>query len=229
MAIITEVRFAHEDGALASTLGALPEASVHIVDETSTTPSRNVYFFRIKNAAAEDVREALDDDRTVREVEPVRAVDDRSVWGIEFTADAKLLASQVTEHGGVVLDARSSRPEWIARGWRERWFFPDAVGIQDVWQYAREEGFEFEVLDHSRRLQSDITTVDPDPLTDQQRSALVAASERGYFTEPRETSLDELAEVLDISPSAVNGRIKRGLKALIGTGLAVEKPERERP
>lgn len=229
MAIITEVRFAHEDGALADTFAALPEVTVHTIDETSTTPERNVYFFRFEDAAAERTRRVLEDDRTVRDVEPIRAADDRNMWGIEFTPETKLLAPEVTENGGFVLDARSSRPEWAGRGWRERWFFAEADGIQEVWQHARDEGFEFEVIDLSQRLQSDITDVDPDPLTEHQRTALVAAYERGYFTEPRETSLEELAGVLDISPSAVNGRIKRGLKALIGAGLVVTEPGRERP
>lgn len=227
MALITEVRFAHEDGALAETLAELPDATVHIVDETSTAPTRNVYFFRFENVTAESLRRVLAGDRTVRDADPVEAVDDRNLWAIELTSETKLLGPAVTEHGGFVLDARSSRGREGIRGWRERWFFPDADGIQSVWQHARNEGFEFEVLDLSQRLQSDITSVDSDPLTEQQRTALVSAYERGYFAEPRETSLEELADVLDISPSAVNGRVKRGLKALIGTGLIVTEPRED--
>ncbi|GAB7089823.1 hypothetical protein JCM18237_00940 [Halorubrum luteum] len=228
MAIITEVRFAHEHGALADTLETLPELTVHVVNETSTAPNRDADVFRFEGVDPDDTRSALADDHTVRSVEPVRAVDDRALFRIEFTAETELLATEVTANGGFVLDARSARPQSPNRGWRERWFFPDDGGIQAVWQHARNAGFEFEVLDLSQRLQSDITNVDRDPLTDEQRTTLVTAYERGYFEEPRETSLERLAETLEVSPSAVNGRIKRGLRALIGTGLIVDEPGRER-
>lgn len=228
MAIIIEVRFAHEHGALADTLEALPELTVHVVNETSTAPSRNVDVFRFEGVDPDGVRSVLADDHTIRSAEVVRAVDDRSLFRIEFSPETELLATEVTANGGFVLDARSSRPGSTRRGWRERWFFPDDGGIQAIWQHARNAGFEFEVIDLSQRLQSDITSVDRDPLTEEQRTALVTAYQRGYFKEPRETSLDHLAETLDVSPSAVNGRIKRGLRALIGTGLIVEEPGRDR-
>lgn len=228
MAIITEVWFAHEDGALADTLEALPELTVYVVRETSTTPEQNVYFFRFDNARLEAVRSVLEDDHTVRTAAPVRAVGEQNLWGIEFAPETKLLAPKVTKKGGFVVDACSSGPRQTRRGWRERWFFPDADGIQDIWQYAREESFEFDVLDLSQQLHSDIADVDRVPLTDQQRTALLSAYEQGYFTEPRETSLEELAESLDLSPSAVNGRLTRGLKALVGTTLVVEDPGSDR-
>lgn len=228
MAIITEVRFVHEHGALADALEALPELTVHVVNETSTAPGQNADVFRFEGADPDGVRAALADDHTVRSAEEVRAVEDRCLFRIEFAEETELLATEVTANGGFVLDARSSRPQSTGRGWRERWFFPDDEGIQAVWQHARDAGFEFEVVDLSQRLQSDITSVDRDPLTPEQHTTLVTAYERGYFEEPRETSLERLAETLDVSPSAVNGRIKRGLKALIGTGLIVEEPGRDR-
>ena len=224
MAIITEVRFAHEDGALADTLSSRPELVVSTVRETSTAPGQGVYFFRFDNIEPDEIASTLEPDHTVRTARPVSAVDDRHLWGIEFTPETKLLAPEVTKEGGFVLGARSSLTRQVPRGWRERWFFPDQEGVLDVWQHARAEEFEFEVLDLSQQLRSDASHVDSDPVTDQQRTALLTAYERGYFREPREASLEDLAESLGISPSAVNGRLKRGLKSLIGETLVVETP-----
>lgn len=222
MAIVTEVRFAHEVGALADTLTALPDLTVSIVRETSTTPGRSVYFFRFDNAEPDEIRPALEDDCTVRDGTPVSAVDNQHLWGIEFTPETKLLGPEVTREGGIVLDARSSVGDDAASAWHERWFFPDHEGLHNVWQHARAERFEFEVLDLSRQLRSAVGRVDADPLTDQQRTALTTAYERGYFRQPQETSLDELAALLGLSPSAVSGRLKRGLKSLIESLLVVE-------
>ncbi|AFZ71927.1 helix-turn-helix domain-containing protein [Natronobacterium gregoryi] len=222
MALITEVRFAHEDGALVDTLTTSPDLTVGVVGERSTTPEQHVYFFRFDDEP-DELRPLLEDDRSVRNFEQVSAVDDRYLWRIEFGPETKLLAPDVTEVGGFVLDARSSPIPHPPRGWRERWAFPDESGLYDVWQRARTDGFEFEMLDLSRQRRSG-TDVDPASLTDQQRTALVTAYERGYFREPRETSLEELAAELDISPSAVNGRLRRGLKVLIETALVVDSP-----
>ena len=44
-------------------------------------------------------------------------------------------------------------------------------------------------------------------LTDAQREAFLVALERGYYEQPRGTSLDEIGETLDISKSAVSKRL----------------------
>jgi predicted DNA binding protein len=52
-------------------------------------------------------------------------------------------------------------------------------------------------------------------LTPPQEELVVAAYENGYFAQPREASLRELAESLDISPSAASGRLRRAIESLV--------------
>lgn len=52
-------------------------------------------------------------------------------------------------------------------------------------------------------------------LTDAQREALTLAHERGYYESPRKTTLDELADELDISRQALGSRLRRGLDQLL--------------
>jgi predicted DNA binding protein len=59
----------------------------------------------------------------------------------------------------------------------------------------------------------------PADLTDAQREALLAALEHGYYDQPRRISLEELGELLEISPQAVGGRLRRGTANLIQTNL----------
>jgi hypothetical protein len=232
MALITDVRFAHENGALTGTLEALPDVVVGTVREASTAPGRNVYVFRFDGVDRDEVRSALEADHTVRRSTPVSAAGDRQLWGLEFAPETKLLGPSVTAEGGIVVDAQSVPERRVQRGWCERWFFPDHRGIHTVWTNARSEGFAFEVLD-VHRLRSD-AMADAGPLTSRQRTAIVTAYERGYFDEPRETSLEELADALECSPSAVHGRLKRGLRALVesllvggtdGRGPSNDEPE----
>jgi predicted DNA binding protein len=56
-------------------------------------------------------------------------------------------------------------------------------------------------------------------LTDTQREALVLAYERGYFDSPRQASLEEIAEELDITQQSLSSRLRRGHRRLIGATL----------
>jgi len=226
MAIVTEVRFAHDDCALADTLEALSDLEATVVSETSTDPG-GTYHFRLEGIEPGDIETALAADHTVREDTRARESSDSRLWKVRFTSETKLLAPRVTSESGFVLDAQST-PAGASldrRGWQERWLLPDREALHAIWQHARQEGFEFDVLELHQRVRTDADYPGPDALTDQQHEALVAAYEEGYFAEPRETSLAELADELDISASAVRGRVNRGLKSLVGAGLVLSRPE----
>ena len=222
MSLVTEVRFAHTDGALADTLSALPGLDAVVVPETSTDPRGSVYFFRFDHESTTELRTVLAEDHTVETVTQLSGFVDEQVLGIEFTEATELLAPEVTTQGGFVLAARSASATGGLRGWRERWLLPDREAIRAVWQRARDEGFTFTLLEFHRSGRADGTDKGVDVLTGEQRQTLAAAFEQGYFAEPRETSLQELGEALDLSASAVGGRLKRGMKSLIGETLVVE-------
>ena len=228
MAIVTEVRFSHEDGALADTLEALPGADVTVIREASTDPGGSVYLLRIDGDVGgyDEVGSVLEADHTVREAEPMVGFEDQHLWGVEFSEAAKLLGPEVTSARGFVLDARSAGPGPGngRRGWRERWLVPDREALHGIWEHAREEGFEFEIIEFRDQDRTDPAYPGGNAPTEEQREALLAAYEHGYFAEPRETSLEELAEVLGISPTAVGGRLRRGMRSLVGMTLVVERP-----
>lgn len=223
-ATVTEVRFAHEDGALAGTLADLEDAEVRVLPETSTAPGEEMHVFSFEDAETAALERALEADHTVAAVRPMSELADRNLLGIAFTPETKLLSPRVTREGGFVLDARSARCGGGPPGWHERWLLPDREAIHDVWAYAREEGFEFEVLDLCQRGSVDGTHHGRDALTDEQREALLAAYEHGYYADPREASLAAVADSLDHSPSAVSGRLKRGMKSLVEATLVVDRP-----
>lgn len=222
MAIVTEVRFAHEDGALADTLNEHPDIDAVVIREAGTDPGHDIELLRVEGADPDAIEAILADDHTVEAVRPMPGFEDRRLVGVEFAEDAHLLAPEVTSRDGFVLEARSASPGGGLRGWYERWLLPDGDALHDIWQQARDEGYDFEVLELRQPGRGDPGEPGPDALTAQQREALVAAFEQGYFKEPRETSLEELAESLDLSPTAVAGRLRRGMKKLIGITLLVD-------
>ena len=227
MAIVTEVRFAHEDGALADTLAACPEVDVTVIREASTDPGGSVYLLRFDGDVGgyDEMGAVLERDHTVEIAEPMSGFEDQHLWAVEFSPAARLLGPKVTREEGFVLDARSSSPGDGRRGWHERWLVPSREALQEIWQHARAEGFEFDIIEFRRQGRTDPKYPGGDAPTEEQREALLAAYEHGYFAEPRETSLEELADILDISPTAVGGRLRRGMRSLVGMTLVVEQPE----
>lgn len=226
MSVLTEVRFTHDNGALVYTLNELPETDVRVIRETSTEPEQKTYFLRFDSDRVEAVRSVLSEDHTVRSIEWVPESDDQKLWGVEFARDTELLNPLVTSKGGFVLHARSTTTASGSRGWHESWLLPDQEAIHTIWQHAREEGFEFEPLEFRQWEGSLSEQRLTEQLTEEQFTALTLAYEHGYFTEPRETGLEELAELLDLSPSAVAGRLKRGMRLLIEETFITHDQER---
>ena len=230
MPIITEVRFAHPDGALADTLHTLSALEVSVIPAASMGPDQSTYLIRFGEGETGAVRmdevvTVLEADHTVESVELMPVFEREPLIGVGFASETRLLAPQVTSQGGFVLEARSSGPDVELRGWYERWLLPSREALHDIWQYARDAGFEFEVIRFREQGTTAPEYAGATRLTDEQRETLLLAYDRGYFTEPRETSLEELAAELDISPTAVAGRLKRGMRALVGMTVVSDPPE----
>jgi hypothetical protein len=225
MSTITEVQFAHDDGVLAHTLTELPAVDAKVIRETSTKPGQSTYFIKFDHSHAPEIRSVLEEDPTARNVSLLSESGVGQVWRVEFTDEAKLLNPIVTSEGGFVLHARGSIIDDAGWGWHERWLLPDHESLHTIWERARAEGFEFTILQFHPWDGTLSEYTGGSTLTEEQRDALELAYENGYFTEPRESDLEALADELDLSPSAAAGRIKRGMKLLIEETLIVDNSE----
>lgn len=223
MAIVAEVDFAHEHGALVDTLTGNPDLDLMVVRDARTAPGQSEYLVRFECDRLDEVVDALEADHTVGQVARVPWFEDQHIVGVEFAPDARLLNPEVTARNGLVLKARSGPGNRRPRGWRERWLLPDGDALQEIWQDARADGFEFDIIDLEQQGTTGTELSRTVSLTPEQRDGLVVAYRHGYFDEPRKTSLEALADELDVSPTAVGGRIKRGMKTLIWRTLVLDE------
>lgn len=214
--ILAKIRFSHPDMALAHTITVRPEVSLKVLPEAGTDPEHNRYFILVEGGADESFESALDADHTVADAKLVSEYENQRIYGITFADDAKLLSPKVTEMGGISLQAQGT-----SGGWVERWQFSDRRALNTIWEYARELDFQFDILELNRI--DDAEFGDTYGLTDEQLETLRVAFVGGYFDEPRQMSLVDLADSLDISPSAASGRLRRGLTTLLGA--TVVEPE----
>jgi len=87
-----------------------------------------------------------------------------------------------------------------------------------VWTYAKERNISMDIVEvYGNRDTNDEVSYG---LTDEQAVALRTAYENGYFSEPREISLNDAADEIGLSSTAMSGRLRRGMRNLISTTTA---------
>jgi len=208
MPITAEVYVKHPDLALAETIRSLPDADLGVVSDAGTDPHNAAYFFWVEAPDFDAVEEVLASDPTVSEFSTIIEGASRRTYRIAYSPEAKLVSPPMTETGGVVADTRSHLDGWLLE-----LRLQDHDGLYELNEYAKREGITLDVLEVR---QTDTPREEQDfGLTDPQREALVAAFLHGYYDEPREAGLEDLAELLGVSSTAVSGRLRRGSARLI--------------
>jgi predicted DNA binding protein len=206
------VRAEHPDIVLTGAVTHDRTSRVTSVSEAGTDPTSGKFFYRIESADFERFEEGLRGDRTVGEFERViRTREEEAIYSFEYTDEAKVLSPVITAANGVVLDMKNDGRAWILTIWA-----PDRTDLVHLWDYAQQNGIEIDLV---RVNEYDSLGTADTGVTDSQREALLVAFEIGYFEEPRDATLGDLAAELDISQPAASGLLRRGIERLVISSL----------
>jgi len=219
--LIVDAYICHPDLALTRTIENVSAVTIRVVPHSATDPETGLFFFRVRDGDFAAFESALETDPTVEESSLVIESETDRVYRLRHTAETELLSPTVARVGGLMLEARSRDGGWVVR-----LQLPDREALADLWAYCEDQGmaFELERLYRQGAWESEGAT----GLTEAQREALLTAFEEGYFEEPRETSQQEVADLLGISSTAAGGRIRRGMSKLIETTLADRENDDDR-
>lgn len=214
MVIIAEFSVPTESFALAETLPKYPEVAVEVDRIAAHVPDSTMPCVWATNGADEEFSEAVATDPTVKEVQATAIFDDERLYHIGWEDDIDQLVTEMIDHEGVILEASGRNDRWVIR---IRFMTRDQ--FESFQRYFDEQGpaFQLEQLftaKHPRHTRGDVTP--------QQQEALTTAIELGYFKVPREASIQEVADELNISHQSVSERLRRGTENLIRDMLAVE-------
>lgn len=212
MSTIAEFRIPASDTVLADAFDRLPTLRV----ELEAAVSRSEPCLWIADVERATVDDALEADPTVETAALLVEADDRLLYDVAFV-EGRTVCDRLLVDGGSLLEA------WAAEGWwqaRVRYRDREALCLAHDRLVDRGVGVDL------RRV-TDVTPGSPTRtnLTDEQREALEAALERGYFEIPREISMAELAAEIGISHQALSERLRRAYGALVDEEL---QPTRER-
>ncbi|MBS3761498.1 helix-turn-helix domain-containing protein [Halodesulfurarchaeum sp.] len=210
--ITAVVQVEHPDIVLTQTVAHDRSAKVASVSEAGTDPTSGKFFYHIESDDFARFEDGLRNDPTIGEFERVTETnEERAIYSFEYTPEAKVLSPIISAANGVILDMENEGSAWILTVW-----IPERTELVQLWDYAGQHAIDIDLLRVNEYASLEKTD---DGLTDSQRNALRVALETGYFEEPRNATLSEVAADLDISPPAASGLLRRGIKRLIVSSL----------
>lgn len=192
---------------LQRTRRAVPELVVEVEDEQLSPEARpRLVIWAIGETPALETFEAeLPADPTIDAFERLAEVDGRRLYRISLTevGAVGMTYSDAIELGITFLDVRGAGDRV-----RYRAQVPTREALFAYREACRDRGLSFRLtgLYHGE----DDGRTDSE-LTRRQREVLETALERGYFDVPRQVTLAELAEELEISDQALSALVRRGL------------------
>jgi predicted DNA binding protein len=215
--ITATLRIKSPDLALTETVAYANTATVQPVAGVGTVPNLGAHLFTVQTDDFDRFETALDRDPTVDSYERVVNHGGEAVYSFEYGSEATVFSTAIAEVNGISLDWTNDGTAWTVRVW-----LPDREALASLWEYATEYGIDFS-LEQVRDYASPGET--ESSLTQNQREAILLALEMGYFEEPREATLTEVAAELGISQPSAGGLLRRGIKRLVVSTVAVDADE----
>jgi hypothetical protein len=219
MATTVVGRIPAEEFALAETLQAVPNVAFRAerVIEAGGDTVMPLLWAHAEDRSLDEtaLTEALVDDPTTDNVTLLGDFDDEWLYRMQWTGHVELLVHMITQSQATVLRASTTDSRWELRV-----LYPSRDDVSSTHEFCENHGLTFDVQSVH---EMDVSPSGRYGLTDAQYEALVSAHEAGYFSVPREASLDDLSDDLGVSHQALSERIRRGTDVLVGEALLTER------
>ncbi|ADD07021.1 HTH-10 family transcription regulator [Natrialba magadii ATCC 43099] len=213
MTSIADIEFSAEG----TGLGELFEAVPTLTCEMECVIASNGHSLWLSGPSQEMIDDALATSSAVDAYSLIDSDDGRWLYDIEFDPETVDVFETVIDEGGTVLSASASNGTWLLS---VRVLERDHVSslydrlVDNDVSPTIVRLYDLESESHSQC-----------GLTSRQYETLVAAIDHGYFEIPREVSMQELSEELDISHQALSERLRRAYRALVTSELNVAEDE----
>jgi predicted DNA binding protein len=153
------------------------------------------------------VDEILAADPSVEDIVETEEFDREKYYQVEWTDEIEDRVNAYIDKEGSILEAEAS-----AEGWQVHIRFANRDQFDTFRDTLSGRDHSFTLLDLTEPGSPRQTF---GSLTPDQRDGLVAALEAGYFSVPRETTIQELADELETSHQALSELLRRGTEKLI--------------
>ena len=213
MGVTATVELPHDTCPLGTALRGFPDSHIR-VERIVPTGDAFLPYFWTDAATVRGVTEQLEAVAAVERCSIVDVIGDEALVRVDWLERNVDFLDHVEETGGVVVEAICT-----SSGWTVTIRFDDHADLGECYRHCVSNGVQVSVASVRGPTSSDRDDSTFD-LTDSQRQTLLEAHESGYFDVPRRTNLDELAQKLDVSDTAVSQRLRRGTARLVENALA---------
>ena len=211
VSVVAEFTAGIEDFPLGPALGATDTQRVEL-ERVVPTDGGVLPFFWVWTDEPDAYVEAAASHPAVESVTVLSRVEGGALCRARWVDDGTGLIAAIVASGVTVLDTTTDGARWQIRVRAT-----DRESVSVLLERSREAGVDIELT----RLAPESRPDDYDGLTDAQREILLLALETGYFEEPREASLEDLAAELGVSRQAVGTRLRRAYANLIEHSLVL--------
>ncbi|WP_224449585.1 bacterio-opsin activator domain-containing protein [Haloprofundus salilacus] len=216
--IVVELEFVMRDPS-SPLFGATNDGDCTVTYERTIplADDKAIQFIRVNGMGWEEVRTALTDDPSVDHARVVSEQEDGCL--VEIRSPETPITSKLATYGGQVVEAVVEDGEF-----RVVVEVPHEIDIREI-ATAVQRAYPDAELVAQRSTTRSVQTLKQfqsalaSRLTDKQQAALEAAFVAGYFTWPRESTGEEIAEGLGIAPATFHEHLRNGLAQLLGASL----------
>lgn len=220
------IRFGRRVGTMSVIVEAtIPADQFVLKDALSSVPGAEFEFMRLVAdgsthesfvwAAADDCDQltgALEACATTESVECLAALPDTYLYRFEWGSPFRAVFSLLSDSEGTLLSGYGT-----ADGWELCMLFSEHAAVSATHDACEDYGLDLSVQGVFQL--SNVRRLGRSSLTGKQREALVAAHDAGYYSVPRQTSLQELADRQRISHQALSELLRRGHRELIRSAI----------
>ena len=213
MSLIAEFSVPADGFALSDALGGVPGIRIEV--ERLATHSREwvMPFLWASGNELDAFEDALDGDPTVEEWKVLDRFEGTTLFVVRWTEPVESLVDAMIDRHAIVRRAAASDDQWFLEIQ-----FADDEELSEFREHFEGDSFE---------LRRKYRTTDPARgqfgLTPEQRETLVLASELGYFSVPREATVEDLADELGVSANSVSQRLRRAHDRLVHQTLVADR------
>ncbi|MFC7028783.1 helix-turn-helix domain-containing protein [Halomicroarcula sp. GCM10025324] len=203
--------------ALSETFEAEPETVVQIDRVVASDMNALAPYFIVSGVPNAAFEAAASSDESIKTLQQILDGETGTMYRGRWADHVESLAREYTSEGTSILKARGD-----VNGWVLRVRFDGRTQIGEFASHLRDHGFAFDLVRLHEMTYSQ--TGSQFGLTPKQQDALVTAWQMGYFDLPRQTSMEAVAEELDITPQSLSDRLRRAQNTLIGDTLRMSMP-----
>lgn len=213
MATIAELHIPPDQFALHHTLTTLEDARFEIERIVAHEPEHMMPYVWVTDVDPDELERVLENDPSVEEAEQLARPDTSVLYQMKWISSIEALIHMLVEEEGTVLAAEGTHGGWFLRV-----LFPIRESLSRTYDFCQERDLKMNVqrvYDVNEGKQGRFG------LTERQEATLKSAYEHGYYSIPRERSLSELAEALDVSHQALSERLRRSHRSLVENAVII--------